>query len=293
MSPMVAVPGARAVVAGHCVWAKSHGRVGTIAVSKPRGDMSNRSAKSKSPGGFHSGGVLQTPSARTRVAGHRRTSVLPCVCRALLGGGSGVSGEDGDTAAVPQRPKSKLADLDDADIVEISPKTEIESTSTSSPKRLGKTFTASVLGASLLLMVASLLPVGTPHAPSHANAGTSLVGEISSNETGVSKKEKADSVKKNQNSLNSHFTLYKEYTPTEIFTYKVQKVFALPLIGKVLCLFILTVPIVFVGAVAYKVVDALGGGGASDSDGDEGTALGLSQIRGHTVYYPTLNALRP
>lgn len=180
-----------------------------------------------------------------------------------------MAGEDGDTAAVPQRPKSKLADLDDADIVEISPKTEIESTSTSSPKRLGKTFSASVLGASLLLAVASLLPVGTPHAPSHANAGTSLVGEISSNETGVSKKEKADPVKKNQNSLNSHFTLYKEYTPTEIFTYKVQKVFALPLIGKVLCLFILTVPIVFVGAVAYKVVDALGGGGASDSDGDE------------------------
>ena len=36
----------------------------------------------------------------------------------------------------------------------------------------------------------------------------------------------------------------------EIFAYEAQKVFALPLLGKVACLFVLTIPIVFLGGLA-------------------------------------------
>ena len=60
--------------------------------------------------------------------------------------------------------------------------------------------------------------------------------------------------------------MYKEYTPGEIFAYQAQKVFALPLLGKMACLFILTIPIVFVGGLRHKLVDALDGGGEEEED---------------------------
>ena len=69
----------------------------------------------------------------------------------------------------------------------------------------------------------------------------------------------------------------REYTPGEIFAYKIQKVFALPLMGKILCLFALTVPMVFVGGSVHKLV-------MSEEDKDKATFICTeSKLRRGTV----------
>lgn len=56
--------------------------------------------------------------------------------------------------------------------------------------------------------------------------------------------------------LSSHST-------ADFVAYKIQKVFGLPLFGKICCLFLFTVPMVAVGGMLYKVV-------GPDDDGEEG-----------------------
>ena len=53
------------------------------------------------------------------------------------------------------------------------------------------------------------------------------------------------------------FSHQKDHTLGDVLYYRFQNIFALPLPGKILCLVAFTVPVVFAGAVAYKVVDAL------------------------------------
>ena len=46
----------------------------------------------------------------------------------------------------------------------------------------------------------------------------------------------------------------RNYSTRDIVAYKLQKVFGLPLFGKILCLFLVTIPVVAIGGLAYKVV---------------------------------------
>ena len=107
---------------------------------------------------------------------------------------------------------------------------------------------AVVLGASALLAATALAPpTAKLIAPSPAVAGA------------------REDVNARLTDVRDAVAVYREYTPSEIFSYKIQKVFGLPLFGKIMCLFILTVPIVIIGGLAYKLVDAMDG---TDSDGD-------------------------
>ena len=147
----------------------------------------------------------------------------------------------------PRRPASVLADLAaSGDAPEVVTRRE---SSDDASRRLPRP-AAVVLGASALFAAAALAPPAAKLiAPSPAVAGASVdVGAPLSN-------------------VRNAVAVYREYTPSEIFSYKIQKIFGLPLFGKIMCLFILTIPIVFIGGLAYKLVDAMDGT-ASDGDGD-------------------------
>ena len=123
---------------------------------------------------------------------------------------------------------------------------------------------AVVLGASALLAATALAPpTAKLIAPSPAVAGA------------------REDVNARLTDVRDAVAVYREYTPSEIFSYKIQKVFGLPLFGKIMCLFILTVPIVIIGGLAYKLVDAMDG---TDSDGD-GEADGWTDKLRSRAYY--------
>ena len=87
----------------------------------------------------------------------------------------------------------------------------------------------------------------------------------------------AESVKSKTSGFASTFATYKEYSAGEIFAYEAQKVFALPLLGKVACLFVLTIPIVFLGGLGYKLVDVLDGESGDDESFREKLKSGVLQ----------------
>ena len=59
----------------------------------------------------------------------------------------------------------------------------------------------------------------------------------------------------------------RRYAAGDVFAYKIQKVFGLPLFGKICCLFLFTVPMVALGGMLYKAV-------GPDEDGEEGAGGG-------------------
>ena len=124
-----------------------------------------------------------------------------------------------------------------------------------------KTFAATAVGGAALFAAASMLPAGvSPASPRPANASSSATASSSTLVGSVT----AESVKSKTSGFASTFATYKEYSAGEIFAYEAQKVFALPLLGKVACLFVLTIPIVFLGGLGYKLVDVLDGESGDD-----------------------------
>ena len=144
----------------------------------------------------------------------------------------------------PRRPASVLSDLAaSGDAPAVVTRRESDDVSRRLPRPA-----AVVLGASALLAATALAPpTAKLIAPSPAVAGA------------------REDVNARLTDVRDAVAVYREYTPSEIFSYKIQKVFGLPLFGKIMCLFILTVPIVIIGGLAYKLVDAMDG---TDSDGD-------------------------
>ena len=144
----------------------------------------------------------------------------------------------------PRRPASVLSDLAAfGDAPAVVTRRESDDVSRRLPRPA-----AVVLGASALLAAGALAPpTAKLIAPSPAVAGA------------------REDVNARLTDVRDAVAVYREYTPSEIFSYKIQKVFGLPLFGKIMCLFILTVPIIIIGGLAYKLVDAMDG---TDSDGD-------------------------
>lgn len=116
------------------------------------------------------------------------------------------------------------------------------------------------LGSSALLLASALFtPPGlAPFSPSPAAAGPSASAVVGKVEDAA--REKMEAALRRVREA-GHL---REYTPGEIFAYKIQKVFALPLMGKILCLFALTVPMVFVGGSVHKLVM-----NSPEEDGDD------------------------
>ena len=198
---------------------------------------------------------------RARVAS--RVSCRPTGRRAVrVSCRASADARDGGDDALPWKPASILADLTNGDgptETERRPNRASSDDESRARSRRGpaKTLAATALGGAALFAAASMLPVGfSPAAPRPATASSSAsVGSSS-----------AASVESRTSAFKSSFAVYKEYSAGEIFAYQAQKVFALPLLGKVACLFILTIPIVFVGGLGYKLVDALDGGGGDDDE---------------------------
>ena len=182
------------------------------------------------------------------------------------------SADEGDAAdeALPWKPASILADLTHGDgpTEDALRPTRGSSAETRTRSRRGpaKTLAATAAGGAVLFAAASMLPVGvSPAAPRPAIAASSAPSSSSASVGSVS----AASVKSKTSDIASTLATYKEYSAGEIFAYEAQKVFALPLLGKVACLFIMTVPIVFLGGLGYKLVDALDGGEGDDETFNE------------------------
>ena len=177
------------------------------------------------------------------------------------------SADEGDAAdeALPWKPASILADLTHGDgpTEDALRPTRGSSAETRTRSRRGpaKTLAATAAGGAVLFAAASMLPVGvSPAAPRPAIAASSAPSSSSASVGSVS----AASVKSKTSDIASTLATYKEYSAGEIFAYEAQKVFALPLLGKVACLFVLTIPIVFLGGLGYKLVDVLDGESGDD-----------------------------
>ena len=249
---LVAANGVRLITSGQRTPGRSV-RGGNIRSVIPKASQPPRN-------GLHFGpsGVLRAHGCVT--AGRIQTARV--MCRTSpgadgTGDGSGdVMGKQCDD--LPSRPKSILDDLD-RESIDVNFLTSSDETKSSS--RPHRSFTATAVGGAALFAAASLLQVGAPASAAPANASASspsLVADISS----------AESTPKTKKSIMHNFAVYKEYSASEIFAYKIQKVFALPLIGKVMCLFVLTVPIIFVGGLAYKLADMVEGNGNDEEEND-------------------------
>ena len=180
-------------------------------------------------------------------------------CRASADAG------DADDEALPWKPTSILADLTSGDgptETERRPNRASSDETRVRPRRgPAKTFAATAVGGAALFAAASMLPAGvSPASPRPANASSSATASSSTLVGSVT----AESVKSKTSGFASTFATYKEYSAGEIFAYEAQKVFALPLLGKVACLFVLTIPIVFLGGLGYKLVDVLDGESGDD-----------------------------
>ena len=198
---------------------------------------------------------------RARVVSRRPTGrrAVRVSCRASADAG------DADDEALPWKPTSILADLTSGDgptDTERRPNRASSDETRVRPRRgPAKTLAATAVGGAALFAAASMLPAGvSPAAPRPANASPSATASSSTLVGSVT----AESVKSKTSGFASTFATYKEYSAGEIFAYKAQKVFALPLLGKVACLFVLTIPIVFVGGLGYKLVDVLDGESGDD-----------------------------
>jgi hypothetical protein len=205
--------------------------------------------------------------SRARVAS--RVSCRPTGRRAVrVSCRASADARDGGDDALPWKPASILADLTNGDgptETERRPNRASSDDESRARSRRGpaKTLAATALGGAALFAAASMLPAGfSPAAPRPATASPTATASSSASVGSTS----AASVESRTSAFKSSFAVYKEYSAGEIFAYKAQKVFALPLLGKVACLFILTIPIVFVGGLGYKLVDALDGVGDGDDE---------------------------
>ena len=199
------------------------------------------------------------PRRVARVVPPDRPARSSRACRASADAG------DADDEALPWKPTSILADLTSGDgptETERRPNRASSDETRVRPRRgPAKTFAATAVGGAALFAAASMLPAGvSPASPRPANASSSATASSSTLVGSVT----AESVKSKTSGFPSTFATYKEYSAGEIFAYEAQKVFALPLLGKVACLFVLTIPIVFLGGLGYKLVDVLDGESGDD-----------------------------
>ena len=201
--------------------------------------------------------VKRVSRVSCRSTGRRAVRVL---CRASA------DADDAGHEALPWKPHSILADLTDGDgptETARRPKRASSDETRARPRRgPATTLAATAGGGAALFAAASALPVGfSPAAPRPATASPSAT--VSSSASAVSSAARR-SVESNAGVVASTLATYKEYSAGEILAYEAQKVFALPLLGKVACLFLMTVPIVFIGGLGYKLVDALDGEKSDD-----------------------------
>ena len=238
---LLAVPGARPIAPARATRPR-RALVSASVVSKKSTDAVGRAR------------VVSRVSCRP--TGRRAVRVS---CRASADAG------DADDEALPWKPTSILADLTSGDgptETERRPNRASSDETRVRPRRgPAKTLAATAVGGAALFAAASMLPAGvSPASPRPANASPSATASSSTLVGSVT----AESVKSKTSGFASTFATYKEYSAGEIFAYEAQKVFALPLLGKVACLFVLTIPIVFLGGLGYKLVDVLDGESGDD-----------------------------
>ena len=236
---LLAVPGARPIAPARATRPR-RALVSASVVSKKSTDAVGRAR------------VVSRVSCRP--TGRRAVRVS---CRASADAG------DADDEALPWKPTSILADLTSGDgptETERRPnrassdETRATATRTREDARRDRGRRRGAVRGGVHAPGGGLSRLAAPaNASSSATASSStLVGSVT-----------AESVKSKTSGFASTFATYKEYSAGEIFAYEAQKVFALPLLGKVACLFVLTIPIVFLGGLGYKLVDVLDGRAAT------------------------------
>ena len=149
----------------------------------------------------------------------------------------------GKMAMSPSRPKSVLADF----AMDTVPASQHKTAN----HRIAKATAAVALGSASLLAAHAALPPAVPGVGiGVARAGT--------------------------------FSHIKDYTMTDVLYYRFQKIFALPLLGKIFCLVAFTVPVVFAGAIAYKLVDLVNA--KLDGDGGENETESWTDALANSFY---------
>ena len=170
------------------------------------------------------------------------------------------SPDDGGDAERPQPPKSILAALaSDGDGVhgEISGVHAIGGGSGCGGPNVAKAAAAMAFGTAAMFAGIALAP--PPLAPRPAFAAATVSSSASSS------------------SIHEH-----DYCSGDIIAYQIQKVFGLPLFGKICCLLVFTVPMVAIGGMAYKMVgpDEKGGEVESWSDAMANSFYLLNNVPG-------------